>query len=327
MDVSAPTTAAQWASTVSPARYKKHRDEFDSLLIASVPGYREKVAVTFEGFVRKVRDAQSEYDAEHDVARLQQPLTPTWFTSTLWWISVLGGIVAFALMVARGGPSVTISDADWNIRALLASVAFAAGVCAQLLRVWPLRRSVPPRRDVAFISTVFGAIALGIMMALITIGVAVSPVWAVITGGALAASTAYAIPYVMARRRDPELTSRVDSIEEDRLTAAGDRLEDLADDCADALEADFGALTAADRKAVNAELAAATRVLRERGIIRTPTAAGMNYIRLRATRDIRPFFPGFLLLEKLVQQVWNPAFSEPRTRLRVRWSTTEYGPK
>lgn len=323
MDVSSgPVTAAQWASTVSTAHYKKHRDELDSLVTKSVPGYHEKVTEILAGFVRNLRDDQARYDAEHDVVRLMRPLRPTLLTSALWWISILGGTFAFAVMLARGGPSVSYDTIAPDLRALLASLAFAAGVTAQLIRALPLRRSVPPRRDIAWVSTTLGAVALVIMIRLATTDGSISPLWIGITGVALTASAAYGVHYVRVRRRDRELTSLVDSIEEDRLDASADRLEQFADKCGDALEEAFKALPPSDQAILKSELSDATRILRDRGII-----GAARYIRLRAVRTRRPMIPGSLLLEKLVQETWNPSYSEPRTRRRVNWLVTEYLPK
>lgn len=321
-----PETASQWASTVSRRRYRKHRVELDALVMASVPGYAAKVDQVLGSFVEKVRDGRERYDVEHDVARLMRPLTPTVFTSALWWISLLGGIVAFATLVARAR-SVSHDVIDTDVRVMLAGLMIAAGVAAQLIRALPIRLTVPPRRDPAWISTAFGVVAFAIMVAEALTDERVDVLWIAVAGIALAASGAYAIPYVIARRRDRALAARVDAMEEDRLVAASDRLERLADECADALEELFLASPTADQRTMELELARATRVLRDRGIIGTPASAGAGFIRRRTTRYLRPMFPGFLLLEKLVQEVWDPAFSEPQDRRNVNWFVTEYLPK
>ena len=297
------------------------------LVLAAVPGHAATVTATLDEFAAAVKAGSEKYDEEHSVRSLLRPLKVTWLTIALFWISLLGGIVAFAVMIVTGGPSFDFEDARWDIRVPIAALVFAAGVVSQLLRALPRGRTGPPRRDYALISTAFGAGALALMLRLPTAGVPVEPVWVIVTSLALVASLATAVPQIIARRRDRELTRRVDALEEDRLTASGTRLEELADAFAHRLEDEFAALPAADQKTLTAQWAAATNVLRERGIIDTPTGHGARAIRLRATRHLQPLFPGFLLLEKRVQELWDPSYSEPRSRLRVNWFLTEYQPR
>jgi hypothetical protein len=144
----------------------------------------------------------------------------------------------------------------------------------------------------------------------------------------LVVSIAYCITRISQRRSDPELTREVDLSESKRMRTWANNVEAQAEQCADRIERDFAALPEAERQRVLAELTAARTVLQQRGLIGTWDEKKRSEIaRRRFKRLGRPMIPGFLLLERRVQEVWKPYGSEPDMGLPVTWHVVEYLPK
>jgi hypothetical protein len=86
-------------------------------------------------------------------------------------------------------------------------------------------------------------------------------------------------------------------------------------------------LPEADRSRVLAELGAATAVLRERALIHTLSDEEKNVFARRRVKEHRPMVPGFLMLERRVQDLWRPFSPEPGGTPRVTWLVAEYLPQ
>lgn len=327
MPSNVPTqTAAQWAATVSRRGFRRHRDRLDELILETVPAYRASVTSILDDFANAVRSERDRYDVEHDVARLLRPWKANWAKLALFWVSLLGCITAVAMMIASGGTSIDFGDIDWTLMAPLASVAYTLGVAAHLAGTLPLVRGIPPKSGLSWLPPVCGLIVVAAEANLVRADLGISPAWLAISIVAFVVSAIYFVLQRLSRSKNRDLAREADSLEEKRLVANGDRIELQADEYADRIEAAFHALPSADQRKITLQLAAATDILRERMIIRTPAPAEVGYIRQRIHRHYRPMVVGMLMLEKRVQREWDSSFSEPRTRRPVHWSLYEYTP-
>lgn len=317
--------AIEWARTVTPARYKKHRDELDRLILAPLPHYDSAVMATIDNFGRAVQTEREAYDLEHSVDLVLRPWRIGWAKRVLFWVAffgVVGSLVIFVPVGRIGGWEVPIQ----NIIPA-AAVLFMIGVAASLLRQLPWRPGYPSVRGLSWMPAVCGVLLIALSVSPVMTDDRVSPAWLALVAAGTLASAAQQMANLVAARRHPELAAQAKTIEEDRLNANADRLKAQADKCADQLEADFRALSTREQDLVMSTLESATAQLRARHIVGTPTPDGARLIGQRATGYHRPLFPGMLILEKRVQQLWKPSFSEPRDARTVNWFIVEYLPK
>lgn len=323
-------SAASWASTVSTRRYAARRSELDELVVAVIPSYRMAVTGRLDDFAASVRGARDRYDSRHLGAQFIRPWRIRWAQQSLFWVFILGIVGSFALMYPVGGRAigaVDFSAIDWALFVMLSAILFVLGVIAQLLRRLPLRAGIPPRKDLAWLPAALGTPTLVMMIVNLDSKPRVEPLYVTITAVALTASILYALTRIVQRRRNPQLTQLVDTSEKARLRASADSIKAEADRAADLIERDFHALAPHHRALITSELEDAVAVLQERGLIRTLSAAEKKQLAQRQIIGRRPMVPGFLLLERRVQAVWDPYFSEPGTQLGVTWHVAELLPK
>lgn len=320
-------TAVEWASTVSAREYKDHREDLDRRVLAVAPEYEAAVDARLEEFEVLVAAARDRYDERHSGAQFVRPWRLRWAQYALFWAFFLGITGSFAFMYPSGRGSVDFSRVDWAQWVMFSSICFAVGVVAQLLRRLPVRRGIPPRKDLSWYPTALGIPTIGMMIWHLNFTPGTQPGWVVLTGACLAVSIAYSITRITQRRSDPELTRQVDLSEKKRMRIWADNLKAQADQCADRIERDFMALPDAERQSVLDELTAARAVLQQRGLIRTWDKSKRREIaRRRFKRLGRPMVPGFLLLERRVQELWRPHASEPGMTIQVTWRVAEYLP-
>ncbi len=321
-------TAVEWASTVSARDYQHHRDDLDRLVLAVEPTYEAAVHGRLEEFESLVTAARERYDERHSGAQFVRPWRLRWAQYALFWAFFLGITGSFAFMYPAGrAGGADFSRVDWAQWVMFSSICFAVGVVAQLLRRLPVRRGIPPRRDLSWFPTALGVPTIGMMIWHLNFTPGTEPGWIVLTGASLAVSIAYSITRITQRRSDPELTREVDLSEKKRMRIWANNLEAQAEQCADRIERDFAELPEAQRQRVLAELTAARTVLQQRGLIRTWDKQKRSEIaRRRFKRLGRPMVPGFLLLERRSQELWKPYGSEPGMVLPARWRVVEYLP-
>ena len=316
-----------WATTASLDEYERHRDEFDRLVIAVAPGYEAAVNRRLDEFETRVTAARERYDANHSGPQFVRPWRVRWAQRALFWLFFLGITGSCAFMFPNGGRvHASVSSHDWPLNVMISSILFVVGVIALLLRRLPVRPGIPPRRELAWFPVALGVPTIANMFLLLSSVPGVQTGWIVLAIVALAVSIAYAITRIVERRRNPELTRQVDASESKRLRIWADNLKIQADQCADRIERDFAALPESERSRMLAELSAATAVLRQRGLIGTWSDQDRKSLGRLAIRGQRPMIPGFLLLERRVQEVWRPRGSELGMTLRVTWHVPEYLP-
>ena len=318
-------SALEWASTVTRRHYAKHRAELDSLVLATVPSYESSVAARLDELASGVDAFREAYDGKHSAPQFTRPWRLRWLQRALFWTYLLGVLISFGLMVPAGGRSVGATDfslISWPLFVGLSAVLFVLGVLAQLALRLPVVPGIPPRGDLAWLAPVFGTITLAVMIVNFIVEEGVQPGWIVLTAVALLVSFAYCLTRLVQRRRDPDLTRLVDTFEGTRIRAAKNSLKARADDCADAIEHDFNELSSSERTRLLAELNAATEELQRRGFIRTISPEEKKEVAQRQRRRRRPMVPGFLLLERRVQELWTHG-----SELPITWHAYQYLPK
>ena len=317
-------SALEWAVTVAPRHYAKHRAELDSLVLATVPSYERSVAARLDALSSGVDSSREASDREHAAAQFTRPWRVRWLRKALFWTYLLGILISFGLMVPAGGRSVGAADfslIDWGLFVALSAISFVIGVLAQLALRFPVVPGMPPRRDLAWLAPAFGALTVAVMIVNYIVEENVQLGWVVLTAVALLASFVYCLTRLVQRRRDPALTKLVDTSEQTRIRAARDSLIARADSCADAIEHDFDALSPSERARLLTELDAATEELRRRGFIRAISQQEKKDVARRQHVRKRPMVPGFLLLERRVQQLWTHGSEFP-----ITWHAYQYLP-
>jgi hypothetical protein len=229
----------------------------------------------------------------------------------LFWVFLLGILTSFGIMYPAGGRSrgpVNLANVPWDLMVMLSAISFVIGVLAQLVRRLPVVPGIPPRKDLAWLPTAFGVPTIVMMIVNLNWYDDVQPGWIVLTAVALLVSFAYSVTRAVQRRANPNLTRLVDTSERARVLATRESLKARADDCADLIESDFNALPGEDRRRLLEGYEAAAQELRRRGlkIVKLPRAD-------------RPAIPGYALLERRVQELWDPEYPEPETGLPLYW--------
>lgn len=204
--------SAAWAARVTPRQYATHRPELDELVLAAVPAYAKSVHARLDELAASVAASRETYDRNHSAPQFIRPWRVRWAQNALLWAYLLGILISFGLMFPIGGRStgnINYDAIDWALAVMLSSIFFVVGVMAQLARRFPIVPGVPPRKDLAWLPTVFGVPTIVMMIVNFTVEENVQPGWIALTGAAVLVSVIYCLTRVAQRGLNPTLTRLV----------------------------------------------------------------------------------------------------------------------
>ncbi|MDJ0335772.1 MAG: hypothetical protein ACOH10_05965 [Rhodoglobus sp.] len=311
---------ATWASTVSRRHYSARRDELDALIIAMVPSYQSTVTAELERFESGASSAISQYDAEHAGPAYARPPHPR-LAVVLFWVYFFATAVAFGIMLPIGGRSVGASrfpDSSWQYLIVVSFALFAVAVLTQLIRAFPLRPGVPPRKDLAWLPAVLGIPALVVMYLRVRQDIGVDPLWANLTAAVLSVSVLYCIIRWVRRARHPELTRVVDSADDVRVRTLRARVLELGNRHAERIIEHFDALPRDERDTLRDAFDSSADILRNRGLVGRGQPRDRRRITKVSVGRLTPV-PGFLLLATAISRAWNPDPMIYTRRRRISW--------
>lgn len=310
------SAAAEWAATVSARAYPRSRHVLDELVVNTVPAYAAIVDEELDRF---------EKSAVHARVRLDAPYQALWsigpgmdnIRGFLGAVVIVSIAISFGLAFP-GGSRIGVSiPLEWRpVMMTVSSICLVVAVVAQLARLAPYVRHVPPRDNSAWVTLVFGVPAVVYMHWMQQQDIGIPPAAVVVAFIALIVSTVGCLARLARRRRDPRLTKKVDAAAKGRTKALRKAVIALANDRAQRLVERFATLPERDRSRLIDELSRAVDALEARGLARPPRVRGDGPPRDRRTR--RGLFPGLLLLSHRVETV------NSRTGGTAQWIVGDY---
>jgi hypothetical protein len=318
--ISTNDSVALWARTVTRRHFKANRDELDGLVTSTVPEYDAAVAAELSNFESAVSSTIAAYDAEHSDPAFQKTGHPR-VRVALFWIFFLATAGGFGVMLplgARTAGGSEFPDSSWKYLVVLSFALFALAVATQLVRAFPVRPGIPPRKDLAWLPVGFGIPALAVMILRVKQDIGVDPLWVALTAAVLSVSLVYCLSRLVRRSRHKELARVIDSADDLRMSTLSDKILALGEHHGERIVEIFRSLPPMDRETLNAAFSDAAVVLRDRGFIRQ----ARPHDREHDTRNARgrlTAVPGLLTLSRRIAEVWKPDVMIYTRRRRLQW--------
>jgi hypothetical protein len=308
--------AVEWASTVSARAYPRSRHVLDELIVDTVPAYAAIVDEELDRFEKSAVEARVRLDAPYQASWSIGPAMDD-VRGLLTAVVIVSIAISFGLAFP-GGSRIGVSvPTEWrHAMTTASSAAFVVAVVAQLARLAPYVRHVPPRDNSAWPTLVFGVPVIVFLYGMQQQDIGIPPGAVIVAFVALLVSTVGCLARLARRRRDPRLTKKVDAAAKGRTTALRKAVIALADDRALRLVERFASIPDDDRSRLIDELTRAAETLEARGLARPPRTRGDGPPRNRRTS--RGLFPGFLLLSHRVETV------DSRTGGTAQWIVGDY---